>query len=154
MDGLRFSIAGALVVFGLSGCADNAEAETLLDDLQADDYRDNYSRAPGWEEPLLDSFGPHGEYVDIYINDVLEAALDEQGLTQWPTGSLIVKDAWEDEAGEDLRYVAVMEKRSDGSWFWAEYDASDEVVFAGIDEPTCVGCHSSGDDQVRAFELP
>lgn len=123
-------------------------------DLQADDYRQTYARAPGWEEPRMESFGPHGEVVDIYINDVLEDALDSEGLEQWPEGSIIVKDGWEDAEGESLRFIAVMKKRGDGTWFWAEYDSDENVYVAGEDDETCTGCHSSGEDQVRAFPLP
>lgn len=149
---LRAPIVVALFAVG---CAeDNAEALALLDEVEAADYRSSFARAPGYEMPLAPSDGPHGTHVDIYVDaTVSEALVAEPAPTAWPDGSIIVKDAWNDEQGEDLRFIALMEKRGD-VWYWAEFNGDREVVVAGLDTGRCTGCHDSGMDQVRAFDLP
>lgn len=132
-----------------------AEADDIRDQLRDDDYRETYARAPGWEEPRQPSQrGPHGPFVDIYVNDVVEDAVAAgEALDRWPEGSLVVKDGWGDADGTDHEYLAFMERRSDG-WFWAEYDDDGRLVSAGLDDSTCAGCHEAGQDSVRAFDLP
>jgi hypothetical protein len=134
-------------------CAPAAGGE-FLEQLRAEDYR-AFARAPGWETPLSPAAGgPHGDFLDMYVDDtVSEAVAAAVPLTAWPDGSLIVKDAWADAEGEDLRFVAAMEKR-DGRWFWAEYRGNDDVVVESFDAPQCTGCHDEGDDGVLAFALP
>ncbi|MEZ4381888.1 MAG: hypothetical protein R3A79_11085 [Nannocystaceae bacterium] len=138
-----------------AGDSDGATAgggATLLDEV--DDYR-AWARAPGeYLTPLAPSSGPHGAFVDIYVNDVVaQALLAEPGtLAAWPVGSIIVKDGWEDE-GETLRFIALMEKTADG-WYWEEYiDDFQAPAYKGAPE-VCTGCHAAGSDSVRAFALP
>jgi len=144
-----------VLAVSLGACAgDDAEALALLDDVRDADYGNAFDRAPGWTTPLLPSEGPHGTHVDIYVDDtVAEALVAEPPRSAWTEGSIIVKDAWNDAQGEDLRFVAIMEKRGD-VWYWAEFDGDDEVVVAGLDTGRCAGCHDAGEDQVRAFGLP
>jgi hypothetical protein len=146
----------ALLLGLLPACGNKREAEALLVQIQDEDYRSTYARAPGWMEPLLPAQGgPHGDFIDLYINDVMVEAIESgETLTEWPDGSIIVKDAWRDAEGTSLRFIALMEKRGSDSWFWAEYDDSDKVEIAGCDKKVCVDCHESGDDQVRAFGFP
>ena len=137
-------------------CACNAsEADDLRDQLRDDDYRNTYARAPGWEDGRLPAEGgPHGGFIDIYINDVMEDAIASgEALERWPEGSIIVKDGWSGAEGGKFEYLSFMERR-DGGWFWGEYTGRGRLVSAGKNDNTCVGCHSSGDDQVRAFGLP
>jgi hypothetical protein len=138
------------LVVVLAGCRnmDEAGAEALWDEVHAAEYR-AWERAPGWPE-RVPSGAPHGEDVDIYVNDVVvEALASETALTEWPVGSIIVKDGW---VGEDLKLVAIMEKR-EGEWFFAEYGAEGSVDFSG--QPgICTRCHDAGADYVRAFGLP
>lgn len=137
-----------------AACAtDDADARALLDQVRADDYRRSYARPPGWEMPRAPSDGPHGTHVDIYVDDLVVQTLEERSPSAWPEGSIIVKDGSNDSRGEDLRFVALMEKRGD-AWFWAEYDVDDELVVAGLDVDVCSGCHAAGSDGVRAFALP
>ncbi len=126
---------------------DKPGAQALWEDLQDANYR-TWDRAPGFPgiEPSVVS---HGDQVEIFINDTLADALTQSGLTEWPEGSLIVKDGFKD--GEP-HIVAAMEKREDG-WFWAEWDPNGKVLFSGAPR-VCTNCHSSGDDFVRAFGLP
>lgn len=131
------------------------EADALRDQVRDDDYRNTYARAPGWAEVRQPSEGgPHGGFVDIYVNDVVEEALEDgRALERWPEGALIVKDGWADAAGSEYEYLALMERREDG-WFWAEYRGNGRLVSAGLNDSTCAGCHAAGQDSVRAFDLP
>lgn len=138
------------------GACGRGEAEDLYEQIQSDDYRDNYTRAPGWPDPRLPADGgPHGSFIDLYVNDVMADAIDSgDSLSAWPEGSLIVKDGWNDADGDDLKFITLMEKRSGSSWFWAEYEPDGSVAFAGLDESVCTNCHASGEDSVLAFGLP
>lgn len=160
MTGERICIPIAITLLvGLLGACNSGEARDLLDEIQDDNYRATYERAPDWEEGRLPAQGgPHGGFIDLYINAVMVEAIAEVGedgdpLTQWPEGSIIVKDGWTAASGGDLEYISFMERRSDG-WFWAEYRKGRRLVSAGLNDKTCTGCHASGADQVRAFELP
>lgn len=151
---VRFTFLGAWAVCVLGACGDNQDPQGSVDlwtELQTLDYR-SFERAPGYEV-RRESESPHSDFVDIYINDVVSQALTEgSALTEWPVGSLIVKDGFTDDG--ELELVAVMEKREDG-WYWAEYFDFDppEATYSG-QPAVCTGCHSSGSDFVRAFDLP
>lgn len=140
----------ALAVVALAACRnqDESGADALWDEVHADDYH-AWARAPGFET-RRPSTASHGDHVDIFINDVLAAALASgEPLTEWPEGSILVKDGF---TGERPRLVAIMEKRADG-WFWAEYEPDGQVDFSG--EPgVCTRCHDAGADYVRAFGFP
>jgi hypothetical protein len=150
--GLAIGLLAALSV-GLApaGCGDDQDpegAKDLLQRIRDDDYR-SWTRAPGYAERKTSS-APHGDQVEIFVNDVVERAL-EGGEDAWPVGSIIAKDGY-DDAG-DLVLIAAMEKLEDG-WYWAEWDAeTDEADYSGRPS-VCIDCHSTGDDYVRAFGLP
>lgn len=145
----------ALVALLPAACADRNEADALRQQLLDDDYRTTYARAPGWPDPRQPSQGgPHGSFVDIYVNDVVEdALLVGEALEAWPEGSIVVKDGWDSATGGELRYLAFMERRADG-WFWGEYRGNGRVVAAGLNDRRCADCHAAGADSVRAFDLP
>ena len=152
---MRFKLASftraVLLAASLGGCGDNqddAGARRLLARVRADDYR-SWERAPGWSTRRATS-APHGETVDIYVNDVVsEALVVGEPLARWPKDSIVVKDGWD---GSDLEIIAIMEKRSDG-WYWAEFDSDGDPDYSGRPD-TCIDCHSDGSDYVRAFRLP
>jgi hypothetical protein len=135
----------------LVGCGDNqddAGARRLLARVRADDYR-SWDRAPGWPS-RRETSAPHGETVDIYVNDVVSDALAVgEPLSRWPKDSIVVKDGWD---GSDLEIIAIMEKRSDG-WYWAEFDDDGDPDYSGHPD-TCIDCHRDGSDYVRSFRLP
>jgi hypothetical protein len=145
----RSTVAVVVLVGGLFGCGDNQEperAEELLERIGAD-YR-SWSRAPGYPGRESSS-APHGDAVEIYVNDVIAQALSAgEPLQAWPEGAIVAKDGFEDG---DHTYLAVMEKTADG-WFWVERIDSD-VKYSGKPD-LCINCHTSGDDYVRAFDLP
>ena len=153
----RWILAAA---FACGAVACNAgESGELRDEIEGDDYRNTYARAPGGEEGRLPAQGgPHGGFIDLYINEVMVDAIADaeasgEALTAWPEGSIIVKDGWSAMEGGDFEYLSFMERRSDG-WFWGEYRGNGRLVSAGLDDSTCTGCHASGEDEVRAFGLP
>lgn len=155
------TLAAAVATTSFAGCAPageegggsgevpapaNGSAEELWSDLR-DEYRD-WDRAPGYEQ-RRESTGPHGEQVEIYVNDVMKRAVDaEMAPRAWPVGSIAVKDAF--VAGR-RDTVSVMKKTAEDSWYWAEYDPNGEVILSGENAPECAGCHREGDDHVRAF---
>ena len=150
MNALRYTL-GATTVFALAACGDNqvpAQADDMWRSIQETRYRE-FTRAPGFET-RKPSNAAHGDAVDIFVNKtVADAIAAKKPLTAWPLGSLIVKDGYSDGS---LKFVAVMEKRSDG-WFWAEYDEEGSALYSG--KPSlCIDCHRSGQDSVRAFGLP
>jgi hypothetical protein len=99
---------------------------------------------------------PHGRFVDIYINEVVEADLAmvlPEGLSAWSDGAMVVLAGFDALEDGSLVQVAVMQKR-DGVWRWEQYDgASEKPRFSGRPD-VCVGCHSAGEDFVRSFRLP
>ena len=145
-----------LLMAAAVGCKETPDDEGFREQLEAVDYR-NFARAPGYESPRAASTAPHGDFVDIYMNDVVVDALAngplDAPLDAWPDGSLIVKDGWGSADGDDWEFLAAMEKR-DQQWFWAEYRGGDEVIYAALEDPTCTGCHDAGSDGVLAFTLP
>jgi len=146
----RLLIVAACLATASSACGDDQDPEgaaELWDRIHTAEYR-SWQRAPGYET-RRDSDAPHSEAVDIYVNDVIAAALAaEESFTAWPTGSLIVKDGFDGE----LEIVAAMEKRQDG-WYWVEWDAEGSSDYSGKPD-ICTGCHQSGADYVRAFDFP
>ena len=147
---MRIACCAVLLLVAAPGCGDDQDPEgaaELWDRIHEEDYR-SWSRAPGYDG-RTPSDAPHGNEVEIYVDEVLANALEGEPLTAWPDGSLIVKDGWD---GSELELVAVMEKRG-SNWYWAEYDAEGTASYSG--EPdVCIDCHRSGDDHVRAFRFP
>ena len=143
------AITVALPLF--AGCGDNqddAGARRLLARVREESYR-SWERAPGWPS-RRETSAPHGNTVDIYVNDVVGDVLAiGEPLGRWPKDSIVVKDGWD---GSDLELIAVMEKRSDG-WFWAEFDDDGDPDYSGHPD-VCIDCHRDGSDFVRAFGLP
>lgn len=151
----RFIVVLCFIGLGLSSCADDnqspTEARTLWERINAEDYH-SFSRAPGYET-TQPSAAPHGNRVDIYVNDVVQNVLDAgEAINDWPVGSLIVKDGFDADGKLDI--VAVMDKQDNG-WFYAEWIGleSDEASYSG-QPAVCVNCHASGADEVRAFGFP
>ena len=134
-----------------AGCGDNqddAGARRLLARVREERYR-SWDRAPGWPS-RRETSAPHGNTVDIYVNEVVTDALAiGEPLRHWPKDSIVVKDGWD---GSELEIIAIMEKRSD-AWFWAEFDDDGDPDYSGRPD-VCIDCHRDGSDFVLAFRLP
>ncbi len=144
----------AAAALAATSCGDDQapdDAKELLQRVRDEGYTTEWMRAPGYAERRATN-APHADMVEIFVNNVVAGALvDDAPLEEWPVGSIIAKDGYDDDG--TLALVALMEKRDDG-WFWAEYDAeSGESQYSG--KPgICIDCHASGSDSVRAFSLP
>jgi hypothetical protein len=142
----------AVVALALTSCGDDQDPEGAADLLQRmrDDGYQSWARAPGYSERRATN-APHGDQVDIFVNQVVADALAGSAIDEWPVGSIVAKDGYDDDGS--LSLVAAMEKREDG-WYWAEWDGeSDESLYSG--KPAiCIDCHASGSDYVRAFGRP
>ena len=150
----RFAWVLVPFVWLAAGCTDNQapdEARALWERIQAEDYR-QFARAPGYET-TQPSFAPHGDSVDVFVNDVVQTVLEAGEIIEsWPVGSLIVKDGF--NAQGELELIAVMEKQETG-WFYAEWLdlESGDASYSG--QPgACVNCYASGADSVRTFGFP
>jgi hypothetical protein len=151
-EGMRATayLLSTALLCNLAACGDDQDpngARELWDRIHEQGYQ-AWDRAPGYEA-RRQSDAPHGDAVDIYVNETVASALASGVITAWPVGSLIVKDGFDDD---DPHLVAAMEKRADG-WFWAEWSPDGEASYSGRPE-VCTSCHASGADMVRAFGLP
>lgn len=144
----------ALAALSLAGCAEEEEAESLRAQLQGEDFRNSFRRAPGLARPLHRVDGPHGYFADIYINGPIADAIDAGvPLSAWPEGSIIVEEAWATRESETPDFMLVMERRRD-AWFWVSWHGDGSLLSAGEGLRACVRCHDAGADQVRSFGLP
>ncbi len=141
----------AIILSGIvAGCGNQnpGDARDLLHTVQAADYR-SWDRAPGYET-RQPSNAPHSSNVDIYLDDLMAAAVSsDTALESWPVGSVVVKDGFKND---ELRLIAMMEKRDSG-WFFAEFDGDGDVLYSGSPR-VCTKCHGSANDRILAFSLP
>jgi hypothetical protein len=123
-----------------------AESGSLFERVLVNEYH-NWRVAPGYQTPQPTE-GPHGEDVQIFLND--EAAdAREEAAEQWPDGSIIVKDIYVDHS---IAGVAIMEKR-DGHWYWGEWTSDGEMIAEGRRIQACEECHSQGTDGTLAVRI-
>jgi hypothetical protein len=122
---------------------DEAGARSLWERLHSADYR-SWQRAPGWETPKP-TIRPHGETAEIFLNPTLDAARKTSALTRWPDGSVIVKES-------QASVLAALEK-TEGNWYYAEWRANGDVLYAGVPD-VCTNCHDAGEDQLFSLGLP
>ncbi|MRG96415.1 hypothetical protein [Polyangium spumosum] len=151
LERLLWIAAMALFAAAAPGCRqddDPAGADELWTRIQDAKYR-AWERAPGYESRKASS-APHGDQVEIFVNDVVAGALDGPAITAWPEGSIVVKDGFDDDGSPHI--VAAMEKRG-GAWFYAEWDPDGESLYSGAPS-ICTDCHAAGADMIRAFGFP
>jgi len=130
----------------LAACAslgtpeDEAHVHDLWERMQG---YESWGQVDGWDGVLFSLDGTHGEYVQIWANGV---ALDD--LENLPEGSIVVKEGYSDEAGEELNAITVMERREpgydpeNGDWFWGRFRADGTPTHAGR-VGFCADCHAS-----------
>lgn len=126
------------------------DAEMLWQMAQDETYQE-WSRAPGYEtrQPAK---GPHGQEVDIYVNEILDNVLKTGGtVTAWPAGSIIIKDAF---INSNIDSVVIMEKLENGNWYYVKYSPDGTPGAAGENFEMCMNCHKPGADSVLAFGFP
>ncbi len=150
---------GFVGALSLVGCEDNNQDEAAAKALW-DRVQPVYAAwgSPSAFKELRPSETLHKSKVRVFFNDIMApqhvdfetcvqradevrpglALIGPGGFTEWPAGSVIVKEGHDDDG---LSIVAVMEKQADG-WFFAEYDAEGAVLFSGRNPPICVSCHT------------
>lgn len=146
----------AAVLLVLIACGQNDDpdgAKELYNRVhQGAGYR-AWSRAPAFPS-RRPSFTAHSDAVEIFVNPEMDRALaGPELITRWPAGSVIVKESY---SGDTRTLLAVMEKKPDGSWFWAEYNADGKALFSGKPD-VCVDCHDNRkgySDWVYSIEMP
>jgi len=141
-----------VAAWALLACGDDeapGEAAELWTRIQDLEYR-SFARVPGFET-RKPSGAPHGDNVDVFMNEVAAEVLRTATPTNaWPDGTLFVKDGFDDDGTLDV--VTAMEKRQ-GAWFWAEWTSAGTSKYSGTPE-VCTDCHGSGSDFTRGVSLP
>jgi hypothetical protein len=137
--------------FALAACASlgtPADQEHVSDLWQRMQGYTSWSQLEGWEGVVVSIDGTHGDFVQVWMNDV--AAADPKNL---PVGSIVVKEGYRDEAGQKLNAITVMERRAagydpeHGDWFWGRFEKDGTPTHAG-GASLCIDCHdeAGGDD--------
>ena len=146
----------SLAVLAAVACGQNDDpngAKDLYARVTADKGYRAWRRAPGFPE-RKPSFTSHSDAVEVFVDPKVSTALDgPTPVRSWPAGSIIVKESF---SGEATTLIAAMEKRDDGTWFWAEWDANGKALFSGKPK-VCVECHDNRaaySDWVYSFEFP
>jgi hypothetical protein len=127
---------------------DRDGADVLWSAIHDADYT-AWTPAPGYEtaQPTVRA---HGSTARVYLNAVMQAAATGTAIETWPLEAVLVKDSYDAAGNPSL--IAAMEKTADG-WFFAEWSALGEVMYAGQPE-VCLGCHLAGQDLVLSVPLP
>lgn len=153
MKNVFYTLTFLLLLILLPGCS-SPDPEPATEDPVAfyatlqDENFTSWQRAPG-HEVRQPGTGLHLSEVDTYINEIMADALNTNA-SEAPAGAIIAKNAFQQD---QLNTTVAMRKRSDGSWFFAQWNAEGEVMTAGIDEPSCITCHTSNNDRILAFPL-
>ncbi len=142
------------LIFSTAACGDDQnpdEGRALFERIQSENY-ESFATAPGYDAPRP-SQAPHSDNTQIFVNDIVASALSAgEPITEWPVGSLIVKNGYDSDNALDI--IAAMDKRADG-WFWAEWlDHTDPSTDFSGKPDLCISCHEVGDDFVQGFAFP
>src|SRR5262245_1869051 len=128
LAGLLFT---AFLAAPLGACRENDDpegAKQLFSTISQGQGWQAWRRAPAYPR-RKPSFTDHGDEVEVFVNPMMSSALDTKTpITQWPPGSIIVKESF---SGGSRSAIAVMSKQPDNSWYWAEYDADGEPLYSG-----------------------
>jgi len=106
--------------------------------------------APGFEakQPAK---GPHGKEVQVFVNPPVVETLNGTSASEWPVGSVIVKDAY--DASGNPESVEYMKKSGEG-WYFAAFRVDGEVIAEGVEIEPCQACHVKGSDSLMSVRLP
>ncbi len=136
--------------------ADSADgaALALWDEIQG---YSAYEQHPDFAGIQVSEDGTHGPFVQVWLNPTAAGAAAGGGSETMPDGAIVVKEGYDDGAGTSLRSITVM-KKVDGSdpdhgdWLYAAFTENGSVQTSGADAADyCSGCHSVGQDYIRAF---
>jgi hypothetical protein len=155
-------VVAVVVAVASTGCGQDDDPEgarVLWEKVNAGAGFASWQRAPGYGVRRA-SFTAHATAVEIFVSPEVQATLAppvarSAPVTEWPVGSIVVKEGFSSVTGGSRKSIAVMEKRQDG-WFWAEYDDGGTSTYSGR-PGVCVDCHThrkSYSDWVYSFELP
>jgi hypothetical protein len=101
---------------------EHAGARELLELVRTADY-------PSWTNEAIEGDAPHGAWSVVFVDAIMEGALDGEPRERWPDGATIVCEGRELADGE-AALIMIMRKQDD-AWTWAQLDADDEpLVFS------------------------
>lgn len=150
----RYVILAAIAIAGLAlaSCTQSAAptASAVWTDTLASKAYQKWQPAPGFETTQA-ATGPHGKSVQVFIDPTVATAMSGTTATEWPVGSMIVKDAY-DAAGA-MQAIEYMQK-TDSGWYFASFGLDGTVSTEGVKVEPCEACHLKGSDSVRSFKLP
>ncbi len=139
-----------------AGCDEGPEANgaTFLAWLASQGYQETWDHEPAFDNRrpnIRDS--PHGGPIEIFVNDCVSGTW-EMGAEQYPAGAIVVLDGYSDSK-QPARFVEyrINDEPGEAGWWWAGWDDTDVPIGEAGQDVGCHGCHSSGDDFVRAFTL-
>jgi hypothetical protein len=133
-----------------------AEAEAVWNELEQENYQDNWSLWPG-TDAFYEGTRPHGALLTTYVNGRALDAINAEAGTM-PPGAMVVKENYTPE--KKLAAVTVMYKAAAGfdpdhnNWFWLKRLPDGEVAASG-EVQSCIGCHSrkAGNDYLFTGDL-
>jgi hypothetical protein len=140
----------ALIVCSiLSGCVDDAP-QLLFDEPYAE-----WTRTV--EEPITYPIPGHGENRRvIYINEIGKRVLpvsdsEDRISLDYPEGTIVLKENYDDVAGTNLRNLTIMIKSSDDTrarsgWIWINKDARTGAEMVFNDSTFCITCHTAANE--------
>jgi hypothetical protein len=129
--------------------APDATPEAVWAYLLLEDYRNTWAHEPAFDGPRPNFRGgnPHGATIEILVNDCVPATWGT-GATRYPAGATIVLSG----SAQFVAYRAT-DAADEAGWWWAAFQAGGIPIGETGVVSTCFGCHSTGDDFVRAFTL-
>lgn len=125
-------------------------AESAWELVLAGEVYRSWRTAPGHETPQP-ATGPHGVKDQVFANEPVFLTLEGPAATEWPTGSIIVKDVY--DAAGTLIVLEYMQK-TDAGWYYASFEPDGQVGTEGLMVGGCQSCHSRGSDSVFTLGLP
>ena len=167
MKSVRFPRTGMVIVFPLVvvvGCPgvspddmsmapSSPSAAKLFTMITETDPYEAWAQFPE-VEGIIESAAPHGPMARIFINSIVEAALNDF-TGRLPVGSVIVKENLGESTSEKADALTIMWKvegfdPGNNDWFWTNVTPSGNVNAEGSIEG-CLSCHSGSRDNDFVF---
>tara|TARA_X000001036_G_scaffold262244_1_gene243744 strand:+ start:1771 stop:2247 length:477 start_codon:yes stop_codon:yes gene_type:complete len=153
---MKIKILSFFILLLTLGC----ESDELTDDqILANDIWEEIQGYKTWDQNpeflgIQSGDSPHGEYVQIWINDIVKEFFNvEIPDSLLPNGSIIVKEGYSDEGGANMNKITVMKKINGfdpdhNNWFWANYNENGSLGGKNGKVSSCYSCHASGKDYI------